>query len=72
MALDKPGLKQDILDILTLLSLREDNPGQAREDFSEMLSEAIDIFVKSGDVNVTVSTTGTASAQTGTGTGKVS
>ena len=36
------------------------------------VADAMDTFVKSGTVNVTVSTTGTAAAQTGTGTGSIS
>lgn len=50
----------------------EERDTDAKSEFAERLSDAIDIFVKSGEVNVTVSTTGTASAQTGTGTGNVS
>ncbi len=72
MALDKPALKTEILDILYDLSMQEDNPEGAREEFATRLSNAINTFVKSGTVNVTVSTTGTATAQTGTGTGSVS
>ncbi len=71
MALDKAALKQDILDMLTDMSGRVEDPEQARFDFAEQLSTAIDAFVKTGQVNVTVNTTGTASAQTGTGTGSV-
>lgn len=72
MALDKTTLKESILDLLDELSEREDKPEDAREDFATGLSDAIETFVKSGTVNVTVHTTGTASAQSGTGTGGVS
>jgi len=71
MALDKDALKLNILSILDSLSEREENPAQAREDFATALCNAIDAFVKTGDVSVTVNTTGTATAQTGTGTGKI-
>ncbi|MCO5285214.1 MAG: hypothetical protein M9898_02230 [Chitinophagaceae bacterium] len=69
MALDKATLKSTIEAILSDMEERDTD---AKSEFAERLSDAIDIFVKSGEVNVTVSTTGTASAQTGTGTGNVS
>ncbi len=69
MALDKATLKSTIEAILSDM---EDRNTDAKSEFAERLSDAIDIFVKSGEVNVIVSTTGTASAQTGTGTGNVS
>lgn len=72
MALDKTGLKTAIKNLLNDLSTRESDPATAREDFATAISNAIDTFVKSGTVDVTVSTTGTSSAQTGTGTGSVS
>lgn len=72
MALDKVGLKAEIKSILESLADMVEDPASARENFASALSDAIDTFVKSGTVNVTVSTTGTASAQTGTGTGNVS
>lgn len=69
MALDKTTLKSTIEGILTDMESRDED---AKSEFATRLSDAIDLFVKSGTVNVTVSTTGTASAQTGTGTGSVS
>lgn len=71
MALDKTALKQNILNTLESLSERENDPAQGRVDFATQLSDAIDAFVKSGEVNVTVTTTGSATAQEGTGKGKV-
>lgn len=71
MALNKAALKQAIKGLLEDLSTKVDNPEQSREDFAERLSTAIDTFVKTGTVNVTVATTGTAAAQTGTGTGGI-
>ena len=35
------------------------------------IADAIDLFIKTGLVSVTVSTVGTAAAQTGTGTGSI-
>lgn len=69
MALDKPTLEQTILGILTDMESRDSD---AKQEFAQRLADAIDVFIRSGTVNVTVSTTGTASAQTGTGTGSVS
>jgi hypothetical protein len=62
MALDKTGLKNAILAIFENMATREDHPETAREDFATQLSDAIDMYVRTG----TVTTTGTASAQTGT------
>ena len=42
------------------------------EEFATRLSDAVDVFVKTGTVSVTVATTGTASSHTGTGTGTIS
>lgn len=69
MALDKTGLKTTIKSLLTEMLDKEEN---SIDEFSTRLSDAIDVFVKSGTVTVNVSTTGTATAQTGTGTGTIS
>lgn len=77
MALDKPGLKATILSILTDMEGRTED---AKEEFATRLSDAIDVFVKTGKVTVEagikVDTTGSATAQTGatstTGTGTIS
>lgn len=68
MALDKTTLKNTIVTLLNDMMTEETD---SVEEYATRLSDAIDVFVKSGTVNVTVSTTGTASAQTGTGTGNV-
>jgi septal ring factor EnvC (AmiA/AmiB activator) len=44
----------------------------AREETAKELAKAINLFVKSGTVNTTVTTTGSAAAQTGTGVGSIS
>jgi len=49
-----------------------DKSNSAREETAKELAKAINIFVKSGTVNTTVTTTGSASAQTGTGVGSIS
>lgn len=73
MALNKAALKTGIE---TLTGELFDNtagltPAECRTKFATDLSDLIDVFVKSGQVNVTVVTTGTATAHTGTGIGAV-
>lgn len=62
MALDKTALKTAILNIFADMATRQDHPETAREDFATALSNAIDLYVRTG----TVTTAGTATAQTGT------
>lgn len=69
MALNKATLKTTIVAILTDMLAKEEN---SIEEFATRLSDGIDVFVKSGTVNVTVATTGTATSHTGTGTGTIS
>jgi hypothetical protein len=69
MALNKTVLKTTIVALLTEMLTKEEN---SIEEFATRLSDAIDVFVKTGTVSVSVSTTGTATAQTGTGTGTIS
>lgn len=69
MALNKSGLKATIATLMTDMSAKE---AVSIDEFSTRLSNAIDVFVKSGEVNVTVATTGSAAAQSGTGKGTVS
>lgn len=69
MALNKAALKTEIKAILTDMLTKETN---SIEEFATRLSDAIDVFVKSGAVSVTVATTGTATSHTGTGTGTIS
>ncbi|WP_312394739.1 hypothetical protein [Chryseobacterium sp.] len=61
----------DLVEIFDTESEKKDNPAASRQAIAEKLANAVDKFVRSGDVNVTVATTGTAAAQTGTGTGKM-
>lgn len=51
---------------------QEQNIVDALNTFADLLAEAIDAYIKSGIVNVTVATTGTAAAQAGTGIGSIS
>ncbi len=73
MPLNKETLKKQIIEALRV---REEEPERSVEEVAAALADAIDQFVKSGDVTevttdvtVTVTTTGTAAAQTGTGMG---
>ena len=66
MPLDKKTLKSSIVKILNDLKNREDNQQTAITDYAEALTNAIDVFVKSGTVSV--NTVGGPNAQTGTGT----
>lgn len=71
MPLNKIILKKDIKAILTDLAERKENQDNAIDDYATAMANAIDKFVKSGDVNTTVVTTGSPAAHTGTGTGKI-
>ncbi len=66
MPLDKATLLSELVQILS-------NPSTTNnvETIAEAIANAIEIYVKSGLVNVTVNvaTVGTATAQTGSGTG---
>lgn len=72
MPLNKTALAQSILKLMTD-SRKETEIDDSK--FADGLADAIDAFVKTGEVQpgITVSTTGTAAAQTGatTGTGKI-
>lgn len=72
MPLDKATLKSDILSAFTSAFGKTNNPQGAMNQFAQELSDAIDKFVKSGDVNTEVVTAGSPNAHTGTGVGKVS
>lgn len=69
MALNKGELKDTIVVLLTDMLSKEEN---SIAEFATRLSEAIDVYVKSGTVNVNVTTTGTATSHSGTGTGTIS
>ncbi len=64
MALDKAGLKANIVTLLTDMLTREET---SIEEFADRLANAIDVFVKTGKVavGITVTTAGSATAQTG-------
>jgi hypothetical protein len=72
MPLNKTALAQSILKLMT--DARKETEIDDSK-FANGLADAIDAFVKTGEVQpgITVSTTGTAAAQTGatTGTGKI-
>lgn len=72
MPLNKTALAQSILKLMT--DARKETQIDDSK-FADGLADAIDAFVKTGEVQpgITVSTTGTAAAQTGatTGTGKI-
>lgn len=72
MPLNKTALAQSILKLMTDAS-KETEIDDSK--FADGLADAIDAFVKTGEVQpgINVSTTGTAAAQTGatTGTGKI-
>lgn len=72
MPLNKTALAQSILKLMT--DARKETEIDDSK-FADGLADAIDAFVKTGEVQpgIAVSTTGTAAAQTGatTGTGKI-
>jgi hypothetical protein len=72
MPLNKTALAQSILKLMT--DARKETEIDDSK-FADGLADAIDAFVKTGEVQpgITVSTTGTAAAQTGatTSTGKI-
>ncbi|WP_367867899.1 hypothetical protein [Pedobacter sp. WC2423] len=72
MALDKQTLKNSIKDLFDFDSDKDVNPVEARERQAQKLANAIEMYVKSGDVTTNVvGTSATGGAVTGTGTGKL-
>ncbi|MFQ6600142.1 hypothetical protein [Flavobacterium sp. C3NV] len=71
MALNKSGLEGSIKALLSEEKGKIDN-ATSIDNIAAKLASAIEIFVKSGTVNTTVTTTGSAAAQTGTGVGSIS
>lgn len=69
MALNKTNLAQAIKTALDAVSDTEVNPAAAREQLAQAVANAVDLYVRAGEVNVLVTTTGTAAAQSGTGKG---
>ena len=72
MSLNKTNLKTALINLFTAEQDEETDANASVERLSQGIADAVDVFVKSGTVNVTVTTTGTASSHTGTGTGTVS
>lgn len=71
MALNKAILKTQIEAAVKAINLTDpatDVPGS----IAQIMADAIDTYVRSAVVNVSVTTTGTAAAQTGTGVGSLS
>lgn len=72
MPLDKAGLAQSILSLITQMRKKTEIDDSK---FANGLADAIDTFVKTGEVQagIPVSTAGSATAQTGatTGPGKI-
>ena len=67
MALDKATLKSTLITILS-----NTDSAKTVESVADAMATAIDTYVKTGTVNVTVSTAGGPTAQTGNGTGNIS
>jgi len=68
MPLNKPQLKQSIRTILDESWEMTESSQDAREHFANGLSNAIDTFVRGGEVNTTVTTNAPA---TGAGIGSI-
>lgn len=71
MALNKSALQASIKALLSEEKEKTDNASSI-DNIASKLASAIDLFVKSGTVNSTVTTTGNAAAQAGTGIGTIS
>lgn len=71
MSLNKAALKTALIELFTNEQGEEENANQSIERLALGISNAIDSFVKSGQVNVNVTTTGTATSHTGSGTGNI-
>ena len=67
MALDKAGLTSALKTIFENVDANSTPAAKAAS-----IADAIDTFVKTGTVSVTVATTGSPTAQTGSGTGSIS
>ena len=73
MPLDKPKLIADILNLFNDESDVEVKPAEARQRQAQRLADAIEAYVKSGDVNTVLTGSSlTGGAVTGTGKGKLS
>jgi len=74
MALDKTGLKNTIVGILTDMATRDESNNEADvvDEFATRLSDAIDIYVKTAKINYTTGLTAGATLVTGTFNGSLS
>jgi len=61
----------DLMEIFNFESQATENPTASRERLAQKLADAIDKFIRTGDVKVNVTTSGTATSQAGTGTGNI-
>ncbi|MES2238854.1 MAG: hypothetical protein V4497_01215 [Bacteroidota bacterium] len=71
MSLNKAKLIDDLRAVLTNEQTEEVDANESLDRIVKGIATAVDVFVKSGTVSVTVATTGTATSHTGTGTGKI-
>lgn len=67
LTIGQPALQQNILSLLEDLSVKEDNPQEAREVFAQKLAQFIVDCIKSATVTTTIVTVGSSTTQTGTG-----
>lgn len=72
MTLIKSSLEAQLLSIFQEMENKKDENGNNSADFAKKLATAIDTYIKTATVSVTVATVGSAAAQTGTGTGILS
>lgn len=75
MPLNKAILEAALLAALTEQANKtqvSDDPAVSRQQLATKIADAIDLFVKSGLVNTTVTGTSPSGPVTGTGTGSVS
>jgi hypothetical protein len=71
MSLNKSALETTLIAVLTKEQSEEKDAKASVKRIAKGFADAFDIFVKSGQVNVTVATTGSAAAQSGSGTGTI-
>lgn len=69
MALDKAGLKAEIISIQQEMKTREKD---SMDEFAEKLATAVDNYVKTATVETTITGTCPSGAVTGEGTGTLS
>jgi hypothetical protein len=72
MALVKQTLEAQLTTLFDSLASDAGDPAAARQRLVQELATAVDAYIKTATVNVTVVTAGTATNHTGTGTGTLS